>query len=867
MCGCCLLSMVLLMNSLLGPSSAAPASNQPSAIATVNRVYCSCSRKALFTMSARPFVLIVVFCCCLLASSGRDLEHIKELQMKVEELKNALLQDTDIDLKHDSKTPSSSAGLNANATIALELLSRYWRNDWSNLPPEVAEIAKTLTELHATPSNNNTCWDGWKYLMEHNSPSDLGLDLPIGVQTIDAFGKLGAGLFQGNVFAYGSYDECLSLDHTEYCFTILAVIPYLDTFPFRLGACLPLECHKTDIENAINDINVLLYSLEYEYKILPGPLFLYTNEELIYCENDKHLPYNAGAIIMLTVCAIFAVLALVGTGFDWFLDIKDTIQLKGIKYITSINADIERNDGSSQEQTPLLGKSRSTSGQNVVKKRPLAFELITAFSLFKTVPTILSTKKPQAAITSLNGLRTISMFWVILGHTHLWTLEESGMDNALYVFKDVVSRYSYQAIANGFYSVDSFFFLSGVLVAYITLRHMARNKGRFPIVTFYVHRYLRLTPSYAFVLFFFWFLTMHLSNGPIFHLATDVNSDSYKSCEKYWWTNLLYINNLYPWKLNDECMGWTWYLANDMQFFVVSPLMVVLLYYSLPVGLISVSIFLMGSFAATGGIAGYYEFDPSFQKLGDHPPGTNTTFSDEIYVKPYARISPYLVGIVLGYLLYRKVKIPFSKLLNWIIYLIFWCLAAFFAQIVVYGLYDTWHGHTLSTAEDVMYITFSRFTWGIALALVVFSCHNGYGGIINSFLSMGFWIPLSRLTFNAYLVHEIVLTVVFGTLRAPVHYTDITLAVYTVAIVVISYGVAGVIAVFVEFPLGNVESVIFKMLGIGARESTRHGTEAKDNPTDLKPSFPRRLFETKPRFQVTGNSDDPSGEYYRDVDQ
>ena len=120
---------------------------------------------------------------------------------------------------------------------------------------------------------------------------------------------------------------------------------------------------------------------------------------------------------------------------------------------------------------------------------------------------------------------------------------------------------------------------------------------------------------------------------------------------------------------------------------------------------------------------------------------------------------------------------------------------------------------------------FSRFAWGVGLAFVVFACHNGYGGVINTFLSMKFWIPLSRLTFTAYLVHPIVLSVVFGSAREPVHYTDITLAVYAVGAVTLSYGAAAIVAVCVEFPLANVEAAFFKAVGLGARESMRQGTE------------------------------------------
>ena len=50
----------------------------------------------------------------------------------------------------------------------------------------------------------------------------------------------------------------------------------------------------------------------------------------------------------------------------------------------------------------------------------------------------------------------MSMFWIILAHTHFWVVL-FGADNAIYV-KDVLSRFSFQAIGNAYFAVDSFFF-------------------------------------------------------------------------------------------------------------------------------------------------------------------------------------------------------------------------------------------------------------------------------------------------------------------------------------------------------------------------------------------------------------------------
>ena len=295
------------------------------------------------------------------------------------------------------------------------------------------------------------------------------------------------------------------------------------------------------------------------------------------------------------------------------------------------------------------------------------------------------------------------------------------------------------------------------------------------------------------------------------------------TCNKYWWTNLLYINNLYPWDTSKVCMDWTWYLANDMQFYVLAPLLLIPLYYLYPLGLLLSAALIVATFITTGAIAGTHKFNPRIFTENQ------AEGMIEIYTKPYCRASPYIVGLVLGLLLCKKVQINLHWFVDWLIYSATWLMSAGCCFSVVYGLYSSWHGHTLTLAETVSFFMFSRFTWSVGVALMVFACHNGYGWIINDFLSMELWTPLSRITYSAYLVHPVVVNAISRTLPEPFTYTDYTMAVYIVAAVVLSYGAAGVVAVFVEFPLSNIENLVFKALGLYRRQSLEMDEDAAAN--------------------------------------
>ena len=54
-----------------------------------------------------------------------------------------------------------------------------------------------------------------------------------------------------------------------------------------------------------------------------------------------------------------------------------------------------------------------------------------------------------------------------------------------------------------------------------------------------------------------------------------------------------------------------------------------------------------------------------------------------------------------------------------------------------------------------------------------FSLPFSFEGLVNKILSAGFWIPLSRLTYCAYLVHIIVIAVLFHSLETVQAYSDV----------------------------------------------------------------------------------------------
>jgi peptidoglycan/LPS O-acetylase OafA/YrhL len=147
-------------------------------------------------------------------------------------------------------------------------------------------------------------------------------------------------------------------------------------------------------------------------------------------------------------------------------------------------------------------------------------------------------------------------------------------------------KFYFQAVANGTYAVDTFFFMSGFLVVTLFLKnykkfakaHGEESKMQTPVQWFtktgllIFYRYGRLTPIYLLVLLYSVVGTKFAYNQTVFPNNPDLID--HVTCEKYWWRNVLYINNWFP---KDEiCMIWSWFLANEMQFYAMAILLLII---------------------------------------------------------------------------------------------------------------------------------------------------------------------------------------------------------------------------------------------------------------------------------------------------
>lgn len=197
-------------------------------------------------------------------------------------------------------------------------------------------------------------------------------------------------------------------------------------------------------------------------------------------------------------------------------------------------------------------------------------------------------------------------------------------------------------IPGGFYAVDSFFFLSGLLTFYLLTEKLLPKKGWagfYKTFLIYFHRYYRLIFPLVFVTLFTMYIMRYIGDGPMNRNLWD--GLTMKNCNKYWWTNFLFINNLYPWDMGAECIGWVWYLANDFQFFIISPPIIYAYCKNRIAGYMLIGFLIFVSMMVNGILTLVYN-------IGIDLSSNQVDGMTLLYSKPWGRMGAYFVGALFG---------------------------------------------------------------------------------------------------------------------------------------------------------------------------------------------------------------------------
>ncbi|XP_016976451.1 nose resistant to fluoxetine protein 6-like [Drosophila rhopaloa] len=526
------------------------------------------------------------------------------------------------------------------------------------------------------------------------------------LKMMDSWGSTPSGMLTGNFYDLGNFDECIKI-RTEvsqnrtiqgkYCFRSVNLVG-------KSGTCIPASCSAAQMKSYVGQLAKLSPKSG-----IPSTGITVSDSS---CQTSESEPWDGLTIFMVTILSVLGSLVALFTLWDYFL-------------ITD------------QDRIPAIVKVFSAR--------------VNSRTLFRVVE---NASNPNA-IHCLHGIRCLSLMWVLFCHQYIMDIVSTNINMFSVVSWERTPFAS--LIMNGFYSVDSFFMLGGLLVALITLRLMDRTKGKLNVPLMYLHRLIRIVPLLGMAIVIYMTLMPVISGGPLF-----VGGFGGKAtCEDSWYWTLLFVNN-YTSKI---CLGHTWYLSVDMQLFLISPLLLIALYNwgkKAAAGIFVLIVLLSGCLFATMMVNDY---SMTFKDI-------SSDAMKSIYFATHTHAQPWLIGFLFGYFLHLSRGKKFQ--LNWVAVWGGWILSLALIFTSIFALYPAAQkgAPALTTLENSFYYTLTRLGWPMALCWVVFACMQGYGGLANSLLSSPLWQPLSRLSYAVYIWHEFFQEINSRSVRTVSYFSD-----------------------------------------------------------------------------------------------
>ncbi|KAJ5066185.1 o-acyltransferase [Anaeramoeba ignava] len=576
----------------------------------------------------------------------------------------------------------------------------------------------------------------------------------------------------------GDYDLCQTISETRFCYADTAIVFLGETTRIQTGYCVPKSCTSETVFEAIG----LYLSFFFKATLIP-------ESSTVYFADDIDKSYSPGSVITFILFALFAALMIATI----FIDVFKQLFSKNNKY----------------DQVAL--DENDVQANSVVRNPVMKF--VNCYSLKENWRKLVDDKVPSFDV--LNGVRVFSMFWVIFAQSiSLGTYSGYNNYTAVVMKSGRLYQWTFQIVVGAQFAADTFFLLTGFFA--MLKAFQMRDDGENRYIYYYTHRLVRLLPSLIFVLLVYVNVGRFFGDGPLFF---DYQKRIDDTCHKHWFSTIFFFNNFYPTKLTNICMEWTWYLSNDFQFFIIAPIFFILYRIKSWLFFIGISVFGIISLALNGWLANKYNvntfiLDPSYDDYYNY-----------IYEKPYTRIIPFLFGLLLAYFYdyftnldydQRKVidskKVNFQqiakKILIWSVFIIFLILMA----IVLFVPYNNYkeEGSKWGTSSNVAYVVLSRFIWSGSLAGVLFILlvYPNVGLMFKSLLSLKIWVIFAKLTFNAFLVHPIIIIVVNFSARSLLNYSPIPILYESFANIVLAYVFAAIVYFLVEAPFYNFEKII-----------------------------------------------------------
>ena len=596
------------------------------------------------------------------------------------------------------------------------------------------------------------------------------------VEAADCAGALLGSLANGQVAAivmnsgkglndFGNMDGCEVNDGLKYG----AMKMTTGIGNLFLGMCLPTDCQN-------QDLNVVAAGLvEASGGFVSDASFSFTKEEKV--------DMNGWRVTGITFFSLLACVCIVGMVVE-YTSLFDRYK----SHVTEPSKDVAQDKN-------LIGK------------------IFIAFSPSRNlIKLFYSPFNDKDNLKVLNGVRVLSMLYVVFGHAYFNCIVLPTSNPQLII--DRVHPLWFQIVPGGFYAVDVFFYLSSFLGCYLMVSKLEKSR-RVPFAMIYFHRFYRLAPTVFLVIMFFMTFYRMLGNGPVWNYTVDLWIGE---CPKYWWSYVLFINSFIINGRQPGCMGWLWYLSHDMIFFILLPIQVFLYLKNRKIGYITAYLLLVISAAIVLGVTIDNDIGMSIF--------TSPPYGPKLYFVPWSRLGAYQVGVIIGFMYYEYAKgntpegdkrtigfkffksVEISTCVRYACYVIGLAMLIFIVYIQTpetrriggESYYPKWLADIWNPIHRPLYV--------FGLALILAGPLTGKGSFLQVFLGSRFWAPWAKIAFYCYLIHLLVFNLFYGQERQAFYIDNKTVFLVYFGVMVVTFMIAIGMSLFLEAPLLQLERLV-----------------------------------------------------------
>ncbi|KAG5876018.1 hypothetical protein JTB14_026224 [Gonioctena quinquepunctata] len=291
-----------------------------------------------------------------------------------------------------------------------------------------------------------------------------------------------------------------------------------------------------------------------------------------------------------------------------------------------------------------------------------------------------------------------------------------------------------------------------------------------------------------------------MGNGPLWWSLEKKSAD----CGNNWWKLLLYIQNYFG--PTNQCVAQAWYLAVDMQCYVIAAVIMIFLKKWNRIMLSAIVGLIFMSAIASFWISYSYAL-PTF-RINYTPLGQD--YGKYYYRPTHTRCGPYLIGMICGYSIYnmktnsdRKYNLSiFSKLLCWLTILTMQGICIFLpAQLSE----DT-------VLENAFFNPIHRMVWSTAVCSIILLCETNNADFVNKFLSHPLFQVVARLSYCAYIVHPYIEYYRMASMKTVFNFSRIQLFFDSWSAIVTSLFLAFFWTIMFEMPIPDVEKYVVELV-------------------------------------------------------